>query len=236
MTDGTRTRWPNPLVLLSRSMVLWAQSLFSLLGLAVVSSAGTVVLAFLAARGLPILGLNETDLPHLILLPMVLAHSVFLVITCRRIAKRLGRVKQMSIGNCAIKGIVLAILMAVVLAPVLVWLPVVSVMVLMAFVALTPVLPALVMADLPRNIAFWGKFAILAFLVSLPWFAVTEFFGLPSQVAEGWGIMEGGIILIPLTAVHLFLASTSSAVVSTVIFVSLTGQTRLVVDPVEPAN
>jgi hypothetical protein len=98
-----------------------------------------------------------------------------------------------------------------------------SVIVLSALFSVTPILPALALGGIRLSAAFCLRFVAAAGVVALPWLLVIEVLGLPAQFSanEGWGMLEGGIILWPLLGGHMFLATTAATVIPTVVYVAM---------------
>ncbi|MCA1198360.1 hypothetical protein K9B35_10305 [Sphingomonas sp. R647] len=57
---------------------------------------------------------------------------------------------------------------------------------------------------------------LVRLMLMLPWLLVIWGTGLPAQRCTGecWGLMEGGIVMVPLLGLHLFIASVSTALLS----------------------
>jgi hypothetical protein len=235
VTDVLRTKVSNPFVLLYRVIFTWVHSLPILLGLAVIGAIFAAVSFFLitlvTGRFNAPLYLLEAVQTATVATPLVLAHAGFLVVASRITGSRLDQsIEKMSFAQWLGASLCVAALMAAILLPVLIWAPRAPVMVLVAVLMLTPLLPALTLGERPGKFSFWVKFFLYSSIAAVPWLVAIEILGLPSQIADSWGFLQGGIILIPLTALHTFLASSASAVVSTVIFISL----RLRTDAIRP--
>lgn len=228
MSSRLKAKLPNPFVLLYCTLKIWAHTLPIFAGLALIGAMFTIAafaFAFLAwAEGQFDISLAWRDVMDSLTMaaPLIIAHAGFLVISTQIAGRTLDpSIRRMSIGRWLLTSSGVAVLMATILLPVMTLMPRMSVMALTAVFMLTPILPAFIIGGLPHNLSFWAKFLIFSSIAALPWLLVIELLGLPSQVAESFGVMQGGVILIPLTAVHTFLASTLSAIVSAVVFIGL---------------
>ncbi|MFT4076150.1 MAG: hypothetical protein QM647_11525 [Asticcacaulis sp.] len=227
MDCETKAKLSNPFVLMYRVPIIWGRHFPVFAGLAIIgailTAAGLWGCTWVAGQFHPPLRLVEAVNLIMIAGPLVLAHAGFLVV----VSQVLGKELEPSIGRISFwdwlrASLGLSFFMSAILVPLLIWLPRMSVMALTAVLMLTPILPAMALRKRPAGLLFWVKFFFFSIPAALPWVIVIECLGLPSQVADSFGIMEGGVILLPLTALHTFLASTSSAVISTMVFLSLT--------------
>ncbi len=156
------------------------------------------------------------------LLPAIVAHVVFLLAASRAVASvvqpgPLPRPGARQAAGVLALSAMIAITGVVAGKCLPVPQPFLIVIALAAVLAWMPVLPALALGR--RMTWSFPAFATAVF-VSLPFLAVSEILGIPAQTCTGecWGIMEGGVVMIPVLAAHMFLSSVTAAIVSTVIY------------------
>lgn len=158
------------------------------------------------------------------LLPIAFAHAVFLILTSFAVTKALGLPEPKPGPRQAAGVVVLSVVIAAVVAAVAPSAPFLPPVLLTMALAWTPVVPIL---GVGRTTWSPSRF-LTAIGVSLPFLAVTELIGLPLQMidpdADCCGLFEGGAIILPVLGAHMFLASVTAALVSTVVYVD--GQPR----------
>lgn len=217
-------------VLFVQSLWLFWRSLPALIGMGVVGAVFTAVSAWLLATqaAAPLAALAgvtaDSLVPYATLIPITLAHAVYGLWACRLFARTLAPeyVKPLSPMAWAVSAVVVAAGCTAIALAAIAALPAPAslalIVVISALLACTPLLPALALKGGPAS----GFRVIPAVIIALPWLAVTELLGWPAQVCVGecWGLFEGGLIMAPLFGVHMFLAATTAALVSTLVHVT----------------
>lgn len=165
----------------------------------------------------------------------VAAHALYAIYASRRIARAIdpGLVEPIAPGHWVGATVGISVVTVAIALPFAVGLPnlFMSVIVLAVALACTPLLPELALkpGDLGAALTDAGRYPLrfvpLAALVALPYLALAELIGW--NVIRGhasFGLFEGGLIALPLLGAHTFIATTSAALVSTVIYAELRGQ------------
>lgn len=183
---------------------------------AVLSVAGGMILVGIV-RSAAGDSLDDSGAIPAMLVPTMVAHAAFLVIVSRAASTRALRFGlRQGVGIVLITALIAAVALGAGQLPQP--LPFFVPIGLTAVLAWTPLVPAVAVGPVPWSLS---KFAT-AVLASLPFLALTEVFGLIPQAAatagEGFGFMEGGMIMWPLLGLHLWLASVTAALVSTVVY------------------
>jgi len=211
------------------SLRLWWNIFPLFAGVAVLFAASTFAAAFALTAAIRTLGtlpgLGEWDLSgYAVLLLVVLGHAIFIIFANRVAARTLSRpaVQPLGVAGWTRSVFVLTVLAfcIIVLTTAALHMPasMASVVVLTGLLACTPLLPRLALKASETAGAL--RFIAFATVAALPWLTVVELLGWPMQVCtECWGIMEGGIITVPLLGLQLFLATTAAAVVSATVHV-----------------
>lgn len=157
--------------------------------------------------------------------PVVLAHAVFLTVVSRKMARCTPgySLPVMSSGRWLESvGVIAAILtIAALIAGLFPFPEALAVILLLAILfAWSPILPRLCLNAGKGQVGDFLATLPTAMGLSFPFLLLTAFVGLPALACTGecWGLMEGGIIMLPLFGLHTFLATITAASVSAVVY------------------
>ncbi|MBS0471587.1 MAG: hypothetical protein JSR60_10980 [Proteobacteria bacterium] len=182
------------------------------------------VLACLALT--PVLG-------PLVLGPMavmfVAAHALYAIYASRRIARAIDPVlvEPITPGHWVGATIGIALLTMAVALPFAVWLPnmFMSVIVLAAVLTATPLLPELALkpGDLRAALGDAGRYPLrflpTAAILAAPCLALAELIGWAVITRPAsWGLLDGGYVTLAFLGAHTFIATTTAALVSTLVY------------------
>ncbi|WP_443749894.1 hypothetical protein [Asticcacaulis solisilvae] len=214
-----RSGFGNGIRMFIAPVKLWWSVFPLLIGVAVLFAVVTIGAVF-ALTALT-QGLEDQDVSNYVILgPMILGHVLFTIFASRVAGRALSpaAVQPLGFAGWTQATLALSVLASGVIALTTATLhmpaSMASVVVLTALLACTPLLPRLAL-----KVRGGPGFPVSSLIVALPWLCVIEVVGLPMQsCTECWGLMEGGVITIPLLGLHLFLATTTAAVVSATVY------------------